>query len=31
MDPPSDVALLLNIDSAGTLYFRDAASGLEVS
>ena len=31
MDPPSDVALLLNLDSAGTLYFRDVASGLEVS
>ena len=31
MDPPSDVALLLNLDSAGTLYFHDVASGLEVS
>uniref|UniRef100_A0A7N2LJL1 RNase H type-1 domain-containing protein n=1 Tax=Quercus lobata TaxID=97700 RepID=A0A7N2LJL1_QUELO len=30
-EPPSDVAFLLNLDSAGTPFFRDVASGLEVS
>ena len=30
IDPPSDVAFLLNLDSAGTCFFRDVASGLEV-
>ncbi|KAK9994061.1 hypothetical protein SO802_023764 [Lithocarpus litseifolius] len=31
MEPPSDVAFLLNLDSVGTLYFRNVASSLEVS
>ena len=30
IDPPSDVAFLLNLDSTSTCYFRDVASGLEV-
>ena len=30
IDPPSDVAFLLNLDSTSTCYFHDVASGLEV-
>ena len=31
MEPPSDVAFLLNLDSAGMVYFRDVASVMEGS
>ena len=31
MDPPSDVAFFLNLDSIGTVYFRDVASVVEGS
>ena len=31
LDPPSDVAFLLNLDSTGTVYFRDVASVVEGS
>ena len=31
MDSPSDVAFLLNLDSTGTVYFRDVASVVEGS
>ncbi|XP_050240959.1 uncharacterized protein LOC126689825 [Quercus robur] len=31
MDPPADVAFLLNLDSAGTIYFRDVAFVVEGS
>ncbi|KAL0012914.1 hypothetical protein SO802_008022 [Lithocarpus litseifolius] len=31
LNPPSDVVLLLSLDSAGTLYDRFVTSGLEVA